>query len=104
MILLVLLFIQFCHQLYESIVIYIGADFYQTNRGGLITFHGPGQLIAYPIINLKHYKTSIRWYISQIENVIVNVCQEFGLEATTTSDTGVWIGNNKVLKLLSFFI
>ena len=41
----------------------LGAEFYRTDRGGLITFHGPGQLMAYPILNLGHFKKSIRWYV-----------------------------------------
>lgn len=39
----------------------LGADFHRTNRGGLITFHGPGQLVAYPIINLRNFRTSMKW-------------------------------------------
>lgn len=74
----------------------LGADFYRTNRGGLITFHGPGQLVAYPIINLKQFKPSIRWYICHLEKTIISLCKEFGLEAGATEDTGVWIGNEKI--------
>ncbi|KAL1509469.1 hypothetical protein ABEB36_004196 [Hypothenemus hampei] len=73
-----------------------GAEFYRTNRGGLITFHGPGQLVVYPILNLKHFKPSIRWYVSQIEKTIINLCEKYALKAETSPDTGVWIGNNKI--------
>lgn len=75
----------------------LGADFKRTNRGGLITFHGPGQLIAYPILNLKHFQPSVRWYVTNLETTIINLCKNtYGLKAITTPDTGVWIGNNKI--------
>ncbi|XP_066252610.1 octanoyl-[acyl-carrier-protein]:protein N-octanoyltransferase LIPT2, mitochondrial [Euwallacea similis] len=73
-----------------------GADFFKTNRGGLITFHGPGQLVVYPILNLKHFTPSMRWYVCQIERTIIDLCSKFGLNAETSIDTGVWIGNNKI--------
>lgn len=73
-----------------------GAEFYRTNRGGLITFHGPGQLVVYPILNLKHFKSSMRWYVCHIEKTIINLCQNLGLKAETSPHTGVWIGDNKV--------
>lgn len=74
----------------------LGADFYRTNRGGLITFHGPGQLIAYPILNLKQFNPSIRWYVCHLEKMIINLCGTLGLTAKTTPDTGVWIENRKI--------
>ena len=74
----------------------LGADFHHTNRGGLITFHGPGQLVAYPIMNLSHFKKSVRWYISQLERTVIGTCKEFGVEAGTTCDTGVWVNDNKL--------
>lgn len=89
------------HQNYDSQLEHklkqLGAEFIRTNRGGLITFHGPGQLIAYPILNLKFFKTSIRWYVSNLETTVLNLCNStYGLNATTSSDTGVWIGNHKI--------
>lgn len=74
----------------------LGAQFHKTNRGGLITFHGPGQLVAYPILNLKHFQPSMRWYVCHLEKTIIDLCAELGLQATTSPDTGVWIGNNKI--------
>ncbi|KAI5698018.1 hypothetical protein M8J76_016584 [Diaphorina citri] len=60
----------------------LGADFYKTNRGGLITFHGPGQLVAYPIVNLKHFTPSIKWFVQSIEQTVIQLCkQEFSLNA-----------------------
>lgn len=75
----------------------LGAEFHRTNRGGLITFHGPGQLVAYPIIHLKHFKPSMRWYVSMLERTIIDVCFHLGIKvAKTTEDTGIWVGNNKI--------
>ncbi|XP_018580103.1 putative lipoyltransferase 2, mitochondrial [Anoplophora glabripennis] len=73
-----------------------GAEFHRTNRGGLITFHGPGQLVVYPIINLKHFKPSVRWYVCSIEKTIIKLCNAFNLEAQTSPHTGVWIKDEKV--------
>jgi lipoyl(octanoyl) transferase len=80
----------------EDKLVSLGADFHRTNRGGLITFHGPGQLVVYPILNLRNYKPSIRWYVHQIERTIIDVCNEMGIEAETSPHTGVWVGDRKI--------
>lgn len=74
----------------------LGADFYRTNRGGLITYHGPGQLVAYPVINLKQFRPSMRWYVSEIENTVIEVCKEYNIVASTSPHTGVWVNDNKI--------
>lgn len=74
----------------------LGAEFYRTNRGGLITFHGPGQLVAYPILNLKYFKKSIKWYVCQIESTIIRLCREFGIKGETSPNTGVWVNDKKI--------
>jgi lipoate-protein ligase B len=78
----------------------LGADFYRTNRGGLITFHGPGQLVAYPIINLKTFGIGIRDYVCLIEKTVMWTCKELELERVYTSnapnETGVWVNNAKI--------
>jgi lipoyl(octanoyl) transferase 2 len=74
----------------------LGAEFHKTNRGGLITFHGPGQLVAYPIINLKNFDPSVRWYVCHIEKTVINLCKRYGISAKTTEDTGVWVENRKI--------
>lgn len=74
----------------------LGAEFFQTNRGGLITFHGPGQLVAYPIIHLKQFTPSIRWYVCHLEKTIIDLCRKYELNAKTTPDTGVWIDDRKI--------
>ncbi|KAF4522720.1 hypothetical protein B566_EDAN010926 [Ephemera danica] len=78
----------------------LGADFHRTNRGGLITFHGPGQLVAYPIINLKTFGLGIRDYVCRIEKTVMLTCAELGLNNVYTSnepnETGVWVKNGKI--------
>lgn len=74
----------------------LGAEFFKTDRGGLITFHGPGQLVAYPIINLKCFNVSLRNYVGLIEKTVIDCCTNFGLVAKTSPHTGVWISDKKI--------
>lgn len=74
----------------------LGAEFFRTNRGGLITFHGPGQLVCYPILNLGCFKKSVRWYVCELEKTVIGLCSKFGIKAATSPDTGVWVGDNKI--------
>lgn len=74
----------------------LGAEFFKTTRGGLITFHGPGQLIVYPVLNLKRFRPSVRWYVSELEKTVILVCKEFGISACTSPHTGVWVNNKKI--------
>ncbi|CAL7950838.1 unnamed protein product [Xylocopa violacea] len=74
----------------------LGAEFFRTNRGGLITFHGPGQLVAYPILNLKQFKSSIKWYVCQIEEMIIRLCAELGIKGEKSPNTGVWVNDKKI--------
>lgn len=69
-----------------------GVDYYHINRGGDITYHGPGQLVAYPIFDLKNYDLSIKEYIHALEEVIILVLKDYGIEAgRIDSATGVWL-------------
>ncbi|XP_055705832.1 putative lipoyltransferase 2, mitochondrial [Phlebotomus papatasi] len=77
----------------------LGAEFHRTNRGGLITFHGPGQLIAYPILNLRNFQPSVRWYVSKIEETIVDLCRKYNINAGRTRDMGVWVNDKKICAL-----
>ncbi|XP_056139593.1 putative lipoyltransferase 2, mitochondrial [Lampris incognitus] len=74
----------------------LGADFRRTNRGGLITFHGPGQLVVYPVLNLTSFRRSVRWYVQQLEELVIRLCGRFGIRACTSPHTGVWVGDNKI--------
>lgn len=74
----------------------LGAEFHKTNRGGLITFHGPGQLVCYPIINLRHFDLTVKKYVCLLEKSVIQVCDEYKIEARRTEDTGIWVGNRKI--------
>ena len=70
----------------------LGADFQRTNRGGLITFHGPGQLVAYPIINLKNYKPAgVRCYVERIEETVIQLCKQINIQAERSPHTGMLV-------------
>ena len=73
-----------------------GAKFYRSDRGGLITFHGPGQLVLYPIINLKDFNIGIRSYVHNLESIIIETCETYGIKAGTTENTGVWVQDRKI--------
>jgi lipoate-protein ligase B len=66
------------------------ADFIEALRGGQTTFHGPGQLVAYPIIDLRTHKLTPRTYVCLLEKSLIATCKKFGIEAMTTENTGVW--------------
>jgi len=75
-----------------------GASFFHIDRGGDITYHGPGQLVGYPILNLDSLGLTIREYIYNLEEVIINVLKHYGITATRSEgETGVWLDvDNKV--------
>jgi lipoyl(octanoyl) transferase len=69
-----------------------GISFYQTNRGGDITFHGPGQVVGYPILDLEKFYTDIGRYLRELEEVIILTLAEYGIVAgRSQGETGVWI-------------
>ncbi|XP_023817427.1 putative lipoyltransferase 2, mitochondrial isoform X1 [Oryzias latipes] len=74
----------------------LGAEVHRANRGGLITFHGPGQLVCYPVLDLSGFRKSVRWYVAQLEKTVVSACGSLGVTATTSPHTGVWVGDNKI--------
>lgn len=70
----------------------LGVDYFPTNRGGDITYHGPGQLVAYPILDLDQYFTDIHKYLRFLEEAVIKTCDEFGVEAGRIDGlTGVWV-------------
>lgn len=73
----------------------INAQFYHIDRGGDITYHGPGQLVGYPIIDLETFKIGIKKYIFLLEEVIINTLKNFNLKAERLEGaTGVWLEPN----------
>ncbi|XP_047450592.1 putative lipoyltransferase 2, mitochondrial [Mugil cephalus] len=78
----------------------LGAEVHRSNRGGLITFHGPGQLVCYPVLHLGSFKKSVRWYVSQLEDVIINVCRRLGVSSSRCPPfNGVWVQDNKICSI-----
>ena len=72
----------------------------QTDRGGNITFHGPGQLVCYPILDLNHYKRSITWYMRELEQLIIHVLGEYDIKASRKKGlTGTWVKDKKIAAL-----
>jgi len=72
----------------------------QTDRGGDITFHGPGQLVVYPILDLNQYKRSITWYMRELEQLIIDVLKEYDINAVRKKGlTGVWVKDKKIAAL-----
>lgn len=70
----------------------IGATLYHIDRGGDITYHGPGQLVCYPIINLEDYHLGLKEYVHLLEEVVIEVCASYGIAAGRLNGaTGVWI-------------
>ncbi|ORY94219.1 hypothetical protein BCR43DRAFT_496066 [Syncephalastrum racemosum] len=78
----------------------LGADYYETMRGGQVTFHGPGQLVAYPILDIRDYQLNVRCYVSRLEKTVIECCRRFGIEANTTENTGVWVGQDHKIAAL----
>ncbi len=77
---------------HEDFLKKINASFYKINRGGDITYHGPGQLVGYPIIDLEYYKIGIRDYIENMEQAIIETIAEYGLKGGLKEGaTGVWL-------------
>lgn len=69
-----------------------GIEYYHINRGGDITFHGPGQLVGYPILDLEHFKTDLGWYLRSLEEAIILTLAAYGLKGERSpGETGVWL-------------
>ena len=77
-----------------------GIEYFHINRGGDITFHGPQQLVGYPILDLEKFKTDLGWYLRNLEEVIILTMAEYGLKGERSpGETGVWLSpDNKGLE------
>jgi lipoyl(octanoyl) transferase len=75
----------------------LGIDVIEVDRGGDVTYHGPGQLVAYPILDLNHWRTSVGWYLRTLEQVIIDTLAAYGIHGDRLEGyTGVWVGGAKV--------
>jgi len=74
-----------------------GIEVVETDRGGDVTYHGPGQLVAYPLLDLHQWRLSVNWYLRTLEQVLIDVLATYGLSAERSmGQTGVWVRGAKV--------
>jgi lipoyl(octanoyl) transferase len=81
----------------EQVLERSGISFYATNRGGDITYHGPGQIVVYPILDLREWKRDVHAYVRAIEQTIMDTLLDFGIDSGRVPGmTGVWVDGKKV--------
>ncbi len=74
-----------------------GVQVFEIDRGGDVTYHGPGQLVGYPILDLTEHRRDIAWYMRSLEEVLIAVARDYGIEAGRRGGApGVWVGNDKL--------
>ena len=77
-----------------------GAQVYETDRGGDVTYHGPGQLVGYPILDLTRHRRDISWYMRSLEEVFIRTVYDYGIDAgRSPGAAGVWVGNDKLVAM-----
>lgn len=77
-----------------------GVELFEVERGGDVTFHGPGQLVGYPIIDLKRHKQDLHWYLRTVEQALIDTLEALGIAAgRNTGYTGVWTGGKKIASI-----
>jgi lipoyl(octanoyl) transferase len=73
---------------------------FRVHRGGEVTFHGPGQLVGYPIIGLRGFRLDVRWYLDMLERVLIDALGALGIAAGQRRGlTGVWVGERKIASI-----
>jgi lipoate-protein ligase B len=77
-----------------------GVEVFEVERGGDVTFHGPGQLVGYPIIDLKRHRQDLHWYLRKIEEALINSLADYGIPGErNTAYTGVWTRGKKIASI-----
>jgi lipoate-protein ligase B len=77
-----------------------GVELFEVERGGDVTFHGPGQLVGYPIIDLKRHRQDLHWYLRKIEEALINSLADYGIPGErNTAYTGVWTQGKKIASI-----
>lgn len=78
----------------------LGIEVRETNRGGKVTYHGPGQIVGYPVLNLSPDRRDVKRYVTDLEEVLIRALADFGVRAARSSRpervTSVWVGNDKI--------
>src|SRR5271154_1091627 len=78
----------------ENVLRQRNVEFFETSRGGDVTYHGPGQLVGYPILQLGAIRKDVVWYVRMLEEVMIRTSGEFGISAhREEGKTGIWVGN-----------
>jgi lipoic acid synthetase len=78
----------------------LGIEVHRVERGGDVTYHGPGQLLGYPILDLRGYRQDVGWYMHSLEEVLIRALADFGIEAGRLEGRiGVWIGDKNIAAL-----
>jgi lipoyl(octanoyl) transferase len=76
----------------ENVLRQKGVEFHEADRGGDITYHGPGQIVGYPILNLDEIRRDVHWYVRMLEEVMIRATAEFGIAAKRVEGrTGIWV-------------
>jgi lipoyl(octanoyl) transferase len=77
-----------------------GVELFEVERGGDVTFHGPGQLVGYPIFDLKRHRQDLHWYLRSVEEVLIRTLSEYGVPGErSTGYTGVWTRGRKIASI-----
>jgi lipoate-protein ligase B len=77
-----------------------GVELFEVERGGDVTFHGPGQLVGYPIVDLKQHRQDLHWYLRRIEDALINTLADYGIPGErNTAYTGVWTRGRKIASI-----
>ena len=77
-----------------------GIELFEVERGGGVTFHGPGQLVGYPIVNLERHRLDLHWYLRQVEDALIRTLASFGIPGERNEGfTGVWTGGRKIASI-----
>jgi lipoyl(octanoyl) transferase len=84
----------------ENVLRQKGVEFFETSRGGDVTYHGPGQIVAYPILNLGAIRRDVVWYVRRLEEAMIRATAEFGIAALREAGkTGIWVGSGATAQI-----
>ena len=85
------------HLLFDPASGAVDAEVHTVERGGQVTYHGPGQLVVYPLLNLTRFSRDLHWYVRTLEDTIIGALAHFGLEGSRSQGfPGVWVGSRKI--------